>query len=891
MNEFQVITATFGYILLLFAIAAFAEKNKSITDNPYIYTLSAAVYCSAWTYYGSVGSVATGGLMFLSIYIGPILVMPLWWIWGRKMIRISKAKGITTLADFISTRYGKSVSLGVMVALLTFLGLLPYLALQIKSIVQSYDVITGRDFANLHAHPVFYENIVFYISMILALFTIIFGVRNIDTSENLSGMVGAVAFESIVKLSAFMAVGVYAVYFLFGGFTDIFERAAANPDLKNNFFIAHEKITNDWLFTTVLSGLAVFLLPRQFQMMVVANQNEAHLRKAVWLFPLYLFLINIFVLPIALAGKLLLPDLDTPSDAFVLLLPMHTGNSILALFVYLGGFSAAMSMTIVAATSLSVMLGNQIISPLLLKVFQKTTITENFGLILLNLRRFLVVLIFFFAYLYYDYFAAESSLFSIGLVSFVAFAQFAPAVLGGIFWKKGNYYGAVTGILSGFAVWFYFLIVPSMFHAGIFFEKGTNLSNTEIWWLLPSKILSLTGLSSVANAFFWSMFVNNLAYFGISLLTKSSEEEKSEAIIFTDILKISEATGRDFAWKKGYIADLKMLLKNILGEEKTDEFFENFAKQNFDSEKEKNIALLAAAEKSLAAAVGSASAKALTEVIIKHEEITEETFLEVVFETQETMSLNKKLAEQADELKRLAEKLKKNDHLKNEFISTVTHELRTPLTAIKALTEIIEDNPDLTHEEREEFLRTIIFEINRMEKIINQVLELEKFESGKQVLKTCETDLNILLKNVIKTFEVQAEKEGKKISFVPDVDLPKVVADPDRMMQVFVNLLSNALKFTKEKEGRIEVISRYENGQILLIFRDNGRGVKDALKELIFEKFYQVEDQNIRKPKGSGLGLAICKQIVEYHGGKIEVSDSETGGAVFGISLTALKNN
>ena len=369
MSPLLVIGFSFGYLVLLFAVAYGAERRsaarKSLVSNPYIYALSMAVYCTAWTFYGSVGRAAHFGLEFVGIYLGPTLLAPAWWLVLRKIIRICRQQRLTSIADFISARYGKSGSLGALVTAVCVLGIVPYIALQIKAIAASFDILT-RSVGTLAVIVPggTAANSALYTTGALAFFTIIFGIRSVEATERHEGMVLAVALESLVKLLAFLAAGIFVTFGLFHGFADVFDQAAAVPAL-NRLFTLHGAGTGgaQWLTLLLLSASAILLLPRQFQVSVVENVNEDHLRKAMWLFPLYLIIINLFVLPVALGGQLLYGAAGLDADTFVLALPLRAGHQGLALFIYLGGLSAASSMIIVETIALSVMVSNHLLLP------------------------------------------------------------------------------------------------------------------------------------------------------------------------------------------------------------------------------------------------------------------------------------------------------------------------------------------------------------------------------------------------------------------------------------------------------------------------------------------------------------------------------------------------
>lgn len=853
------------YLLLLFGLAYWAERKAEqksrFINSPYIYALSLAVYCTAWTYYGSIGRASKTGYDFLLIYLGPTLSMPLWWFVMRKIIRIAKIQNIFSLADLIATRYGKNVSLGAIVSIFTVLGVVPYLALQIKAISETFTLLVDypKHFAQ---NPVFLDY-GFYITLALAIFTIYFGTRSLDLTRKNEGMVFAIAFESIFKLLAFLVAGAYVVFGLFDGFGDIFRKAFEKPELQKILYF-QENATHqgwEWFLIGLASLFAVMFLPRQFQMAVVENKSEKHLEKAIWLFPLYLLIINVFVLPVALAGKLTFGS-GIDADTYILAFPLQNSNHFLALLTYLGGFAAATSMLIVASLALSLMLTNNLFIPLSLRAgITKYLKDKQWGGWVLLIRRISIGLVLILAY-WYLYTAFELPLVSIGLISFVAVSQFAPAVIGGLYWKEATRKGALAGIMLGFVVWFYTLIVPNFVEAGLLSKSIMQEGLFGVKWLRPQSLFGLEFLP-VAHSLFWSLFFNIVAYVAVSVFTSQNSQERNQAELFVDVFKYADSYDEAVIWKGiAHKKDLEELLARFVGENKAKNLLNEFEQENqgklYADEAERNAKLVKYAEKILATAIGSTSARILVASVVQEETLTQEEVLKILKETQE--------------LKKLNFELKKADALKNEFISTVTHELKTPITSIRSLSEILYENPDLEPAQREHFLKTVISETERMERLINQVLELEKFESGKQKLHLAPQNLNEIVKEAIGIYEsVIAEK---KIQFSTQLSQEPLWSevDKDRILQVILNFLSNAVKFAKTK---IVVSSYSKQNFIEIAVSDDGKGVPNELKDAIFEKFFQAENQNIRKPKGSGLGLAISKKIIQYHKGSIGVEQEQ----------------
>src|SRR5882672_3894490 len=541
-----IIFTSFAYLGLLFAIAYVADQRadagRPILARGYIYSLSLAVYATAWTFYGSVGRAASDGVGFLPIYIGPTLMIALWWIVMRKILRISKQNRITSLADFIASRYGKSALLGGVVTVIAVIGILPYISLQLKAVSSSFTTVLQYPEILVpakHGAGPLLRDTAFWVALILAAFTILFGTRHLDAAEHHEGMVAAIAFESLVKLVAFLAVGAWVSWGLYNGFGDIFARAAAKPELESMLapFGGVGGDYSSWIWLTILSMFAIMFLPRQFQVTVVENKDEKHLRKAIWLFPLYMLAINIFVLPIAFGGLLHFPR-GADADAFVLTLPMAQKQELLALVVFIGGLSAATGMVIVETIALSTMVCNDLVMPVLLRM-RALRLNERRDLtgLLLGIRRGAIVLILLLGYLYFKIAGEAYALVSIGLISFAAVAQFAPAALGGIFWKGGTRRGALAGLVSGFAVWFYSLLLPAFARSEWLPLGLLEHGPFGIELLKPLALFGVAGLDQITHAMIWSMGANVGAYVAVSLVQAPSADEHRQASLFVDVFK------------------------------------------------------------------------------------------------------------------------------------------------------------------------------------------------------------------------------------------------------------------------------------------------------------------------------------------------------------------
>jgi Na+/proline symporter/nitrogen-specific signal transduction histidine kinase len=903
LQGWVVVLASFGYIGLLFAIAYYADRRakqgRSVIASPIIYSLSLAVYATAWTFYGSVGRAAHDGVGFLPIYIGPTLMILLWWFVLRKMIRVSKLARITSLADFIASRYGKSALLGGLVTVIAVVGILPYISLQLKAVSSSFQILLqypGIVMPEKSGALPFLQVTAFYVALFMALFTIAFGTRHLDVGERHEGMVAAIAFESIVKLVAFLAVGVYVTFGLFNGFGDIFSRAAAHPDLARlTAPLAEEGALANWVWMTILSMLAIVFLPRQFQVAVIENVDEKHVKTAVWLFPLYMLAINVFVLPIAFGGLLLFPQGNVDADSFVLTLPMANHAEGLTLLVFIGGISAATGMVIVETIALSTMVCNDLVMPVLLRwkglnLAARSDLTR----LLLDIRRGAIIAILLLGYFYFVAAGEAYALVSIGLVSFAAVAQFAPSFLGGLYWKGGTRNGALAGLAAGFAVWLYTLLLPAFAKSGWFGMDIVEHGPFGVALLRPTQLFGLTGLDQITHAMIWSMIANIGAFVFVSIAGRQSPAEHSQATLFVDVF--TQTGGAPRLWRATTSASaLQVLVGRFLGPARAAELFLAYATvrglksvEDLDADAE----LLHFAERQLAGTIGAASARAMVATVAQEEPLGMEEVMTIIDEASHVIAYSHELEQKQGELeaataslKAANDRLKELDRLKDDFISTVTHELRTPLTSIRAFSEILHDNPDIDPAERRRFLGLIIRESERLTRLINQVLDLAKLESGMAEWQTAELDLREIVGEAVSATSQIFKSRGVAVEAMLPASVPTVVADRDRVMQVMLNLLSNAVKFCPSGTGRVEVRLAEESDGVRVDVRDNGVGVSREYQAVIFEKFRQVGDTLTQKPAGTGLGLAICRQIIERLGGRLWLESEPGRGSVFSFSL------
>ena len=899
-----VISVSFIYLLLLFGIAWFGDKRaaegRSVIANPWMYALSLGVYCTAWTYFGSVGRAANSGIWFLPVYLGPMFVMIVAWLVIRKMIRIAKTYRITSIADFIASRYGKSPLLAGLVTLIAVVGIVPYIALQLKAVATGYTVLTTPLGEIQPANASWWSDSTLYIALAMAGFTIIFGTRHLDSTERHEGMVAAIAFESIVKLLAFIVVGLFVTYGLFDGAGDIFARIQADPNLQS--LLTFNQTGNQygyaqWFALNLLSLLSVMLLPRQFQIMVVENVDEYHLKRAAWVFPLYLLLINLFVLPIALGGLLLFGKGQVNPDHFVLSLPLANEHPLLALLVFVGGLSAATGMVIVETIAISTMVCNDLVMPLLLRTGYFNGRNDLTGL-LLNIRRLAILGILLLGYVYFHLAGEAYALVSIGLISFAAVAQFAPAMLGGMFWKGGTKRGVLVGLLLGFALWIYTLMLPSLAKSGWVSSGFLNYGPWGIEWLKPEQLFGMTGLDSLTHSLFWSLFANISAYLLISAWSRPTATEATQALLFVDVFDHSNAVHPVFWQGRASMADLFELTERFLGTEKTRRLFTDYANRagiQQITQIPADARLVQFVETQLAGAIGSASARVMVASVVEEEELEVDDVMHILEEASQLRAYSQALEEKSlslekatTELRGANEQLKSLDKLKDDFMSSVTHELRTPLTSIRALSEMMLDDNEMDLIQRQQFLGIVVTETERLGRLVNQVLDMAKIEAGHAEWHNTDVDMRAIVSQAVNSIAATYREHGVSLSVRGSDTVKPIRADADRLMQVMLNLLSNAVKFVPAEQGRVEVRISDSREGVKIEVQDNGPGIALEEQAQVFEKFRQAGD-SVTRPQGTGLGLPISRQIVEHFGGKMWLQSKPGEGACFGFFLPRFK--
>nr|WP_281494054.1 sensor histidine kinase [Jannaschia sp. S6380] len=863
------------YVAFLFLVAfagerASARGRPGWLRGPAVYTLSLSIYCTAWTFYGAVGYAARSGVEFMTIYLGPTLVFVGWWWFLRKLVRIGRAERVTSIADIVSSRYGKSNLLAVLVTVLAVVGTTPYIALQLQSVTLSFGVFAapGTDASEL-------TGLAFWVAVGLAVFTILFGTRKLDMGERHDGIVSAIAVEAIVKLVALLAVGAFVVWGLNGGMGATGALIAEGP------LADWTAPPGRWAGLIFVSGAAVICLPRMFQVLVVENSDERHLVTASWAFPTYLMAMCVFVVPIAATGLARMPEGANP-DLFVLTLPLAEGRDGLAMLAFLGGFSSATSMVIVASVALATMLSNHIVMPawLALQGQGRATISGDVRTVVLRARRLSILGVLTMGYFYFLATGGTAALASIGLISFVGLSQVLPALAFGLFWTGATRSGAAAGIVTGFVLWAWTMLVPvlvpDLVPAGGPFGIG---------WLHPLSPFGMTG-DPLLSAVLLSLGANTFAFCLVSLLTRPTQMERLQAPRFVHVF---DRAARPSGHRGGSAGaeELLIMTQRILGAKDAQALFAAEARVQGrpGALPETTPELLDRLERRLSGSVGAATAHAMVTGITGDAAMSVEDLLAVADETAQIMEYSARLEAQSQELTRTARKLREANekltalgHQKDAFLSQVSHELRTPMTSIRAFSEILRD-AEVDDADRARHAGIICEESQRLTRLLDDLLDLSVLESGKVEL----TPIRVMLSDVIDRAVMASGRSDLRILRDPEAEAVPLRTDPDRLAQVFINLITNAARYCDAPNPELRIVV-HRGDAILVDFTDNGSGIDEAERRLIFEKFARLGDRSVAG--SAGLGLAICREVMDRLGGGIDYLPGGQG-TTFRVTLPA----
>jgi Na+/proline symporter/signal transduction histidine kinase len=637
------------YLLLLFAIASYGDRigmrpKRRMAGRPIIYALSLAIYCTSWTYFGSVGLAADRGLEFLGIYIGPILMFTLGFPVIRRIVRLAKAERLTSIADFIAARYGKNPLVAGIVATIAVISAVPYIALQLKAVSSSVTAMVDVNELETIRNSFFLSEISLTVAILLATFAVIFGTRHTDATEHQDGLILAIAMESVVKLVAFSMVGLFVMFWMFDGPADLL--ATARENVLAVEALSYETSLGRWVLLTVLSAFAIILLPRQFHVTVVENRTQNELKTAAFLFPAYLIAINLFVLPVAIGGIIAFNG-QGDADLYVLALPLAYDIPELALVIFIGGFSAATAMVIVASVAISIMISNDIVMPVLLRqqFFRRAVARGDFTRTILRVRRTAIFFTVFLGYSYYRASDMSGGLSSVGMLSFAAIGQLAPALFGGLIWRGGNARGAVAGLVGGILVWIYLLFVPSI--------GGPDYSHVAaaiLSFLLPgTSAFSAPNYDPLVNATILSLSVNVLLYVLGSLSRELTPLERLQASVFIPERSLANpASGR---WTtKVTVKDLKQTIARYLGERRTERSFHTYettAGRWLEPNAPVDMGLVRYSEQLLGSAIGSASSRLVLSLLFQKHDDSSAATARLLDEASEALQYNRDLLQTA----------------------------------------------------------------------------------------------------------------------------------------------------------------------------------------------------------------------------------------------------
>jgi Na+/proline symporter/CheY-like chemotaxis protein/two-component sensor histidine kinase len=651
LQGWVVIAVALAYIGLLFLVASYGDRTRGLGREGrarlLIYPLSLAIYCTSWTFFGSVGFASRTGFDFLTIYIGPVLMIGLFSPLLMRVVRLAKTQNITSIADFIAARYGKGQAVAATVALIAIVGTIPYIALQLKAVSSSLETILAHiPSATEVTRPVL-GDIALFVALSMATFAVLFGTRHIDATEHQDGLMLAVATESIVKLVAFLAVGIFVTFWMFDGPIALFNEAMQRPSTAAIF--SREPRIDTLVAMTLLSFVAFILLPRQFHVAVVENNNQGEIKRAIWLYPLYLVLINLFVVPIALAGLLTFPAGKIDSDMFVLALPLESGSNLFTIIAFVGGLSAATAMVIVESVALSIMVSNDLVMPFVLQR-REALISgrENVGSLLLTVRRLAIFAILFLAYVYYRS-AGEAQLASIGLLSFAAIAQLAPAFFGGLLWRRATAAGAIAGMTAGFFVWAYTLLLPTLSDIGVIGERILTDGPWGLIMLRPQHLFGLE-LPPLVHGVTWSLLLNVVCYIGFSLRRAPSPIERLQANTFVPS-EFTPIAPSFRLWRSSVtVEELTTTVSRYLGEERTRSAFETFAgaeRISLEQKEEADFRLVRYAEHILASAIGGASSRLVLSLLLRKRTVSTKAALKLLDDANAAIQYNREILQTA----------------------------------------------------------------------------------------------------------------------------------------------------------------------------------------------------------------------------------------------------
>lgn len=962
--------AAIVYLGVLFLIAYSADRGwlpKKLVDHPAVYALSLGVYATSWTFYGSVGLAAENGLAFLTIYLGVTGAFLLGPYILRPILRLCRDYQLASIADLFAFRFGGRAT-GFMVTMFMLIGILPYISLQIRAVTESIQVIARE------APP---DQLALVFCLLITVFAILFGARHLTPREKHAGLVAAIAFESAIKLLALFVAGLFAIMQVFGGFGGLNEWISANPEKLTDLY----KPADSSLWTTLLllAFCAAFLLPRQYHMTFVENEKPASLNTAYWLFPLYLLLLNLPIIPILWAGQHL--SLTTAPDFYVLGMTLSLNNQWLSLLTFIGGVSAASAMMIVTSLALSYMCLNHLFLPASISATRPST---NLYQRILWSKRVIIAAIFAAGYGFFIVIERNQGLASLGLISFVAAAQLLPGTIGLLFWQRATQLGFILGLFGGAAVWFVLLVLP------LLTDTATIASVERLVDRLGFIDTDIWSLST-----FCSLSVNALLFIVGSLLARQSTEER-EAAEACASGTLQPLSGSVIANSTEQLTDE---LAQLLGREAAEQEIERALNETgmsahtisrgefrlLHQRLERNLSGLLGPTVARLILRGSLRADASTEIALAESLQFMETRLETSRQelrgmTRELDTLRRYLRNVLQELplgvcsigpnnevliwntamqtisgvparqatsgplqdlpapwnKLLGEfsssdnphlfkqqatideraasfnfhkseisgSLDRTDALTGQVIlvedrtnletleselahaerlasigrlaAGVAHEIGNPLTGIASIAQNL--NVEVEHGDIREHSGDILVQVKRINAIVKSLLA---FSHSDNVIGEQREILHLTdgINEAIRL--VQLSHEARQIEIKVNLeDNLRIIANPQQMLQVFVNLLNNACDASQSGDT-VDVNGRREGNRIIISIRDYGSGIPEANRSRIFEPFFTTKAVG----QGTGLGLPLVYSIVTDHQGKISLTPVQGNGSCFELEL------
>nr|WP_255654447.1 PAS-domain containing protein [Alishewanella maricola] len=633
------------YVGGLFLIANWGERHADDRlirkYGGLIYSLALAVYCTSWTYYGAVGTAVTRGWDYIAIYLGPILLFIFAQPFLFKLLYVSKKQNVTSIADFISARYGKRSNIATLAAIVCLIVVIPYISLQLKAVAGSYQVLLGGSFDD--SKLAWYQDSALLSAIAMAFFAILFGTRKLHLTEQNRGVMVAIAFESVVKLFALLMLSIAVYVFLIDTDQSVLRTFALHSVSQQ------EQLTTpgwvEFITKTLLAMVAVFLLPRQFHVAFVENVSHHYLRHARRWFSGYLVLVTLVVIPIAVAGMQLFPDMLELADSFVLLIPSRMEWNVLSVLVFIGGFSAATSMIIIATLALATMISNDVVMPGLLKSSKQKGLSHDYSLLILVVRRTMIVVVMALSYLYYSVFARNYELAETGLLAFALTIQLVPAVVGGLYWRRGNAYGVYAGLSIGMVLWFYTLMLPQLVNAGVLSSAIMQQGVFGLNWLLPTAMFGIK-LDSLSHGVLVSLGFNVLAYTLVSLSTKVNLLDRLQAVAFVKPnlpIKHQDTPARRI---RIHNSDLKILLERFVGNQRAAECLAEFGRKQqmtLQLDDLPSVGLVEHVERELAGVIGASSASTMVNAVLEGRQLAFEDVVTLFDDTTQAIQFSRKI--------------------------------------------------------------------------------------------------------------------------------------------------------------------------------------------------------------------------------------------------------